>query len=413
MVRAIGYKKMYEVSLALMAFLMLVVPKLVTIGIILHLGVTVYGIVKRKLEFGINPLNVLFFLLYVAYLIGVFFTDHPDIAQKYLEYKLALVVFPLLFSFKMKEEVSLKLPSIGLFAGVIVLMILGCINSTFYFLETNSYSAFLSGRFSYIHHPTYFAVFAFVGMLLIQYAKEQGWFGTKKWIYSVLLVVMIIAQILSISMAGVLMLFLYIAVMVLKWILRRFGKIPFLAVLVISPVILFLIISKAPGLKTQFETSKKFVVEYVKDPIAFIEVDQTYVQGDETRLIMWTVAALEFSEHPMGVGTGNVDERLDNRLLTYGQVDVASHDYNPHNQFLQTAVEIGWIGLLIFIGIITYVLFVGFKFKNVLITFIGINLAFNSLFESMLQRQSGIVFYVFWMCLITYVLLQSKRKANN
>lgn len=411
--KSIGYKKVYEVSLALMAFLMLVVPKLVTIGIIVHLGVTIYGVVKRKLAFGINPLNVLFFLLYIAYFVGVFFTNYPDIAQKYLEYKLALVVFPLLFSFKLKEEVSLKLPSIGLFSGVIVLMILGFINSTFYFLETNSYSVFLSGRFSYIHHPTYFAVFAFVGMLLVQYGKEQEWFGTKKWIYLVLFVVMIIGQILSISMAGVLMLFLYIAVMVLKWIHQRFGKIPFFAVLVMSPVILFLIISKTPGLKTQFETSKKFVVEYVKDPIAFIEVDQTYVQGDETRLIMWTVAALEFAEHPMGVGTGNVDERLDNRLLSYGQVDVASHDYNPHNQFLQTAVEIGWIGLLIFIGVIAYVLYIGFKFKNVLIIFIGINLAFNSLFESMLQRQSGIVFYVFWMCLIAVVLLQTKRKVKN
>ncbi|MEJ6777384.1 MAG: O-antigen ligase family protein [Crocinitomicaceae bacterium] len=405
------YKKVYEVSLALMAFLMLVSPKLITIGIILHFGITVMGIYKRKLVFGVNLMNVLMVLLYSTYLVGTIYTNHPDIAGKYLEYKLALVIFPLLFSFKLPEGFSLKYPGIGMFSGVIVLMVLGFINSISLFVDSNSMSSFLSGQFSYIHHPTYFASFAFAGMLLVNYAKEQHWFGAEKWKYIGLVIVMVLGQLLSFSLAGILVLLIYVGFVLLKWVQSRFGKRYFITVLLLSPVVLFLIISNTPGLNTQFETSKKFMLSYVNDPIAFIKVDQTYVQGDEARLIMWTVAALEFADHPMGAGTGNVDEKLTARLEEYGQSEVASHNYNPHNQYLQTAVEVGIVGLIFLISIIAYALYLGFRIKNMFIAFIGLNLAFNSLFESMLQRQSGIVFFVFWLCLSALMLLSVNSKS--
>ena len=408
-----GYKKVYEVSLALMAFLMLVVPKLIAIGIIIHLGVTITGIIKRKLKFSINPMNVLMLLLYIAYVIGSLYTDHPDIAGRYLEYKMVLVFFPILFSFQLIEKLSLKLPSIGLFLGVIVLMFLGAIHSIGLYLDTSSFSSFTSGQFSYIHHPTYFAAYAFVAMLLVRYAKTQQWLGDAQWKYTVLLLIMILGQLLTLSMAGILILLIYGAVSILTWINKRFGKLAFITVLILSPVLLFTIVSTVPGISTQFETSKKFMVEYVKDPIAFVEVDQTYVQGDETRLIMWTVTSLEFAKHPMGVGTGNIDEVLDNRLLEFGQVEIAAKDINPHNQFLQTGLEIGVIGLLILIGIFLYAFYLGWISKNAIIVFIAFNLGFNCLFESMLQRQSGIVFFMFWLCVMTVVILGKNSKINN
>lgn len=407
------YKKVYEVSLALMAFLMLVFPKLIAIGMIIHLGVTIFGIVKRKLTFGVNPMNVLMLLLYLAYLIGSIYTDHPDIAGKYLEYKMVLVLFPMLFSFRLKEQLSLKIPSIGLLIGVIALMVLGFIHSVGLYLETSSLTSFVSGQFSYIHHPTYFSTFAFVGMLVALEAKKQLWFREKQWEYIALLLLMILGQLLTLSMAGILILLIYAGVSILKWIHKRFGKIAFVTVFVLSPILLFFIVSTVPGISTQFETSKKFMMEYIKDPIAFVEVDQTYVQGDETRLIMWTVTSLEFAKNPMGVGTGNVDEVLDNRLLEFGQVEIAGKDLNPHNQFLQTGLEVGIIGLLLLIGILAYAVYLGWLSKNAIIVFIAFNLGFNCLFESMLQRQSGIVFFMFWLCVMTVVLLGKNSKINN
>ena len=90
---------------------------------------------------------------------------------------------------------------------------------------------------------------------------------------------------------------------------------------------------------------------------------------------------------------------------------MATRNYNPHNQFLQTAVEVGVFGLIFFSSVIIYAFYLGFRFKSVLILFIGLNLGFNSLFESMFQRQSGIVFFVFWLCLSALMLLSTNNKS--
>ncbi|HNR86161.1 MAG TPA: hypothetical protein PKN38_06085, partial [Taishania sp.] len=53
------------------------------------------------------------------------------------------------------------------------------------------------------------------------------------------------------------------------------------------------------------------------------------------------------------------------------------------------------LGLLCLIGIIVYLMYIGIQQKNYLIILVALSLAFNCLFESMLQRQSGIFFYPF------------------
>jgi hypothetical protein len=121
-------------------------------------------------------------------------------------------------------------------------------------------------------------------------------------------------------------------------------------------------------------------------------------------------------QHPFGVGTGNVDDHLSYRLTLYGQTEMAKKDgengiqYNPHNQFLQTAVEIGVIGLLLLVTLFGSTLRFAWRHRNYALLIMTAALVFNSLFESMLQRQSGIVFFSFWICLLIVV---STSKPTN
>ena len=64
------------------------------------------------------------------------------------------------------------------------------------------------------------------------------------------------------------------------------------------------------------------------------------------------------------------------------------------------------IGLLLFIILIGSLLKFAFINRNYLILILVTSLIFNSLFESMLQRHSGIVFYCFW---ITLIITQFKK----
>mgnify|MGYP000844552643 FL=1 len=135
------------------------------------------------------------------------------------------------------------------------------------------------------------------------------------------------------------------------------------------------------------------------------------MSGSETRLVLWTVSGQIIKDYPLGVGTGNVDDILVSRLSKLNQKELAKQRLNPHNQYFQTAIEIGFIGLIVLLSILFYGLKVGYKHRTWLLIILVANLGFNMLFESMLQRQSGIVFYTFWICLL--VAYQTSQKINH
>jgi O-antigen ligase len=84
-------------------------------------------------------------------------------------------------------------------------------------------------------------------------------------------------------------------------------------------------------------------------------------------------------------------------------------NYNPHNQFLQIAAEIGLFGLLFFLSILFFVVRFAMQRKDELLVFLVFSLIVNCLFESMLQRQSGIVFYIMMICALLTAIQLPKR----
>ena len=105
--------------------------------------------------------------------------------------------------------------------------------------------------------------------------------------------------------------------------------------------------------------------------------------------------------------------RMESAKQFYNQLkELAKQNYNPHNQFLQIAVEIGVLGLGLFIFLLFKLLEFSRNNKNYLLFILTTGLIFNSLFESMLQRQSGIVFYSFWICLIV-AFSETFEKSNK
>ena len=84
--------------------------------------------------------------------------------------------------------------------------------------------------------------------------------------------------------------------------------------------------------------------------------------------------------------------------------------YNPHNQYLQTGLEIGVLGMVILLFIVGYGIVKGYKTRNWLLLLLATCLAYNCLFESMLQRQSGIVFFTFWLVILSIYSLKNEHK---
>jgi len=75
--------------------------------------------------------------------------------------------------------------------------------------------------------------------------------------------------------------------------------------------------------------------------------------------------------------------------------------YNTHNQYLFIWLSSGIIGFVIFIGILFYYFKKSIEFKDEVMFSILVLYSFTFLFENVLSRQSGVIFFCF---IINYFL---------
>ncbi len=394
-------KNWYSVYLGIFLMLLIIAPKLTAILFVLFVPLAIVGVKKQFFKFSLKPISILFFSIYLFYLFYCLFTRHNDIALKYLEYKLSFILFPLLFSFVPKQKINIQFLIIGFLIACLYLIGFGLIHSVQLYQTTNlGITSFLVSYFSFTHHPSYASAYYFVALFLVWYAFKMKFNWMKIWLALPLSFLFILATGLCLSLAGMLFLIFALAVFVLILIYKKWGKLPAIILTFASPVILFFIIESNPYSRGEYEGAKKLAIEYFKDPKAFIEQKKYPMSGTESRLVMWTASSIAFKDFPFGVGTGNVDEVLTAYLNKLDQKELGKLQFNPHNQYLQTGIEIGWLGLFVLIATLFYCLFIAKKYSNWLLMILVCNLLFNMLFESMLQRQSGIMFYVFGICLL-------------
>jgi O-antigen ligase len=192
---------------------------------------------------------------------------------------------------------------------------------------------------------------------------------------------------------------------------QRFSRLIFYLCLAALPIIPVVIYKSNIHIQIVIDDALTDLQAFVSNPKSILTNHQETYTGNQVRLILWTVSTQEFQAHPFGVGTSNLDDAIGARLRKYGLNDLASQNYNSHNQYLQVAVEIGVLGLMLFLGLLGAIFAYAIKWKDTLLFLICANLAFNCIFESMLQRQSGIVFYTF-VLLLVYMVNFDKTLRN-
>jgi len=71
-------------------------------------------------------------------------------------------------------------------------------------------------------------------------------------------------------------------------------------------------------------------------------------------------------------------------------------ELNAHNQYLQTMITLGIIGLIVLLLNLILPALYSMEQKHYLYLVFLILIGFNLLFESMLETQAGVVFYAFF-----------------
>ena len=120
--------------------------------------------------------------------------------------------------------------------------------------------------------------------------------------------------------------------------------------------------------------------------------------GTSLRIIKWNNAIEQISKEPLlGYGIGDAKDIL---LEAYKKNEFYIgyyNKYNAHNQFLDTTLQIGLLGLIILCSILFYSFYHAVRKNNTILVFLSTLFFFSFITESILNRQWGLVSFVFFI----------------
>jgi O-antigen ligase len=391
-------------TLFLIAFLLPFAPRLVSYAVcIFFITSLISGSIKDALkEVKENLILQSGFLFFLICLLSALFSHNKNYAFALVSTKLGLLIFPFLFSLIPSKEITSKIICTtalffiaGSMWGLIECFAFGIYKYiyevSFTVLDINSFGArhFLGSQFSRIMHPSYFTLYLDLCLLFLFFnADVQRWLG-KKTVF-VISGVFSLGIFLLASKAGIICTFLiysYLAYDLIvtkrKW--RQAG----LLIMAFGLIFLTVLVS-APELGNRFTEMSSSLSER--------KSNTNSEKSSALRLLVWH-ASLELIEENLilGVGIEHTHDAQVNKYEQLGYAGAKKYELNSHNQFLQTAVMFGLVGLfilLIWLGSVIKNFF--FTKNNVAILFILL-VAFNLQVEAMLEAQTGVLFIAFWI----------------
>jgi len=354
----------------------------------------------------------LFFALHIA---GVAYSDNSKDGFFEVEKKLAFLFIPIIaasgkvpsksdFNFLKKGFIiacgilvisSLCIPAISMFNDEPA-QLLNFDSITYqHFHQLNPAASAWWEYFSYIQigswiemHPAYFSMYLiFCVIILLQEMFDK----MKVSITSISIIVLftVFISLLSSRMAIISYLLILIGLPIFNAIIRRNYKIAIVPAF--SIVLLFVVIWINPVSRFRI-IQEPVTTSYDTNP------SNTIWNSVSFRVLEWKASIDELKQSWMaGVGPGDTQDALHAQYFKYGK-KVADLNYNAHNQYLQTMLELGVPGIILLLICIYSPLF-----KNVPLS--AEHIAFILLFglmcftESMLSAQKGIIFFTLFQSL--------------
>lgn len=368
-----------------------------------------------------NPAAISFIVLFVLYLIGVFYTEDTQDGVKSLETKAPLLIFPLLLGTTSIKREYLHKTLLTFAYTCTALSLVALVFQIFVVLEKNDFNYFFSDGLVSImgKKAVYYAIYvAFSILILVDDLWSEFYnasLGKKAGTLAVLLFLLLFLFLLaSRTSLGILLLILVTTLVVAG--IRR-GQFRYTGLLVASLIAFILGLSIAfPQTVARFKSLRNVSYDFTNtdDMYHFSGADNdTQWNGLNLRLAKWVCALDVIKQYPLaGVGTGDVKNEMVVAYKRRNFMYAAEGRFDPHNQYLHTAVGIGLPGLMVLL--ISYLLpiYLAIKRKSWLLATFTILLMSSSLTESVLSSAQGIIFFCFFLFMLLKATFPGKP-ANS
>lgn len=279
-----------------------------------------------------------------------------------------------------------------------------------YFLVTSlidfslfrSISVFSFDAFTKYLHPVYFSYMLVFSMMYLEFNDEKKL--PNKWIFLPVLG-------LALLCCGSKLMIVFTG---LFYAFQLFKKRPYLGYaflgLAIAAVLLF-----APTRKRFQEIVNPHSFSILKeDPI--VSKNDERLTGVTVRLIIWQESLETFdniSRILVGQGVDQKADRLLQDRLSSRNVDASHIKYDPHNQYITTFYKLGLLGLFILVALCVLAFRIAYFRRNRLLVFTMLLFVIAMFTESVLQRATGIFFFLTLILLQTSLILNPTHLENS
>ncbi|AOW17492.1 hypothetical protein LPB03_08440 [Polaribacter vadi] len=365
-----------------------------------------------------KKMNVFYFVFastpYFLLIVGMFYTKNITYGIKFLETEFSLLLYPLCFALLPKEllkwQVNNRLNYIlGVFCFSIFIFS-SCAFLYFIIFENRSldyviqhYNILIDKSIypKYQIHSIYLALNVGISLIFSFFLIKKQ----KKYILKLLTLINILFAILLLAflnkrMAIIALFIVFLIHVVLELKKIRIKKLTLVYYVALSAVVIIGVIFM-PRYKNQ-NSFHEFnnIVTTINDPETSIG----------KRVFLYKSAFKLFLKNPLlGVGTGDANEKLSNELAILLQTK--SENYNTHNQYLSYLISLGLFGFIIFICYIFYVLKISLISNEVLMFYLFVFLCLNMMSENILERESGVLIYAFFLNFFLKLNLNSDNKS--
>lgn len=335
-------------------------------------------------------------LYYICLALWIAPSENKEAAWFALEVKFSLLLFPLVWWFlpsvDQRSRVNVLL---ALVWGCVAMVVVGLLRAGYTFANTGDGSVFFYSKLGWFFHPTYLATYDAFALVVLgrMYIRKVYTLGNTVLHHSLAGLLVLHVALLE-SKAGFLCIVL--GLVLVGWQLLRKRQLIRAVVFTLTGIgLLIAAVVATPALKTHLvdQSGKARIGTLLETPPSEIGNQEGSTVG---RLAAWRGAIEIIRNEPLGVGTGDVTDRLVELYARDGNAYARRLQLNAHNQFLQAGVAFGWTGVLVVCGFFLFGFRHAYRNSDFLFSAFLALLGLNMLFESFLEVQSGVVFVAFF-----------------
>lgn len=403
-----------SIPIYLMAGCVFFLPSLVRIAVVFLIAFVTLSIILDFKKRSIHQLRKYYFILPLVYfllhVIGLLYSDNMNYGGKDIEMKLSFFVLPIAFSFLIITRKELTFIKSAFIGGCFVASVICLVNACLKFGNDRSALHFFYMTFSIFMHPTYFSFYLNFCILLL--LDNYFNFSKRSKVNLALIFFFGIIIMLLNARMGIIVAYITIPALILAN-RQRMVNLKSTILLASSSVLL---LASLQLITAHFYNRFKQIENTITNPAQVNaelhgeKLPPEQYNSTTSRIALWRNVSEVIMEHPLfGVGTGDIKEVLVEKYRSTGFEKGASEKYNPHNQFMHTTVILGIFGLTILILLLFYSLWKAVKGKNMILVFFLVIIIMNGLTESVLEVQSGILFFMIFFMLLNLQVEEQDR----